>query len=103
MEGAPDDGACKERCRSRIFIVRSFGGSARGSRSAWPQIAICPNSEAPAPRSLLRESRSPEDRRQLQAKSRTRRAARFLLRVRPAVRPREFEGHIRKETSALLA
>lgn len=33
----------------RILIVRSFGGSARGSKSALPPIAICPNSDAPAP------------------------------------------------------
>jgi hypothetical protein len=35
----------------RILMVRSFGGSARGSTSAWPPIAIGPHSEAPAPAS----------------------------------------------------
>jgi hypothetical protein len=49
MEDAQDDGACKGRYGSRIFIARSFGGSGHGSTSAWPQIAICPNSAAPAP------------------------------------------------------
>jgi hypothetical protein len=42
MEDAQDDGACKGRYRSRIFIVRSFGASARGSTSSWPQIADRP-------------------------------------------------------------
>jgi hypothetical protein len=42
-EDAQADGGCKGRYRSRIFIVRSFGASAHGSTSAWPQIAICPN------------------------------------------------------------
>jgi len=49
MEDAQDDGASKERYGSRIFIVRSFGASAHGSTSAWPQIAIYLNSVAPAP------------------------------------------------------
>jgi len=49
MEDAQGDGACKEGFDSRIFIVRSSGASAHGSTSAWPQIAICRNSAAPAP------------------------------------------------------
>jgi hypothetical protein len=49
MEDAQDDGACKGRYRSRIFIVQSFEASAKSSKSAWPQIAIYPNSAAPAP------------------------------------------------------
>ena len=39
----PDGGACKAHCYSLILIVRSFGASAHDSRSAWPQIAICPS------------------------------------------------------------
>jgi len=50
MEDAPDDGACKGRYRSQILIAQSFGATARGLKSEWPQIAICPNSAAPAPR-----------------------------------------------------
>jgi hypothetical protein len=49
MEDAQGDAACKGRYPSRIFIVRSFEESARGSKSAWPRIAISPNSAAPAP------------------------------------------------------
>jgi len=51
MEDAQDDGACKGRYRSRIFIARSFEASAKSSKFAWRRIAICPNSEAPAPTS----------------------------------------------------
>ena len=43
MADVPDVGACKARCRNLILIVRSFGANARDCRSAWPQIAICPN------------------------------------------------------------
>jgi hypothetical protein len=49
MEDAQDDGACKGRYRSRIFIVQSFEASAKSSKSTWPQIAIYPNSAALAP------------------------------------------------------
>ncbi len=42
-EDVPGDGVCKARFLSLIFIVRSFGANVHGSRSAWPQIAICPN------------------------------------------------------------
>jgi len=44
-----DDGACKRRYNSRIFIARLFGMSGHGCRSAWLQIAICRKSAAPAP------------------------------------------------------
>jgi hypothetical protein len=50
MEDAQEGGGCKGRWRNRIFIVRSFGASGHGSKSAWPQIAICQKSEVPAPR-----------------------------------------------------
>jgi hypothetical protein len=49
MEDVQDDGACKVHCYSRIFIVRSFEGSAKGSKFTWLQIAICPNLAVPAP------------------------------------------------------
>jgi hypothetical protein len=48
MVDALDAAACKARYPSRIFIVRLFGESAHGSKSAWPQIAISPNSAVPA-------------------------------------------------------
>ena len=38
----PDGDGCKALCSSRTSIVRSFAESARGSRSKWPLIAICP-------------------------------------------------------------
>jgi hypothetical protein len=48
MEDAPDAAALKALYHSRIFIVRLFGESAHVSKSAWPQIAISPNSAVPA-------------------------------------------------------
>ena len=38
-----DGGACRAHRWSLILIVRSFETSAHGSKSAWPQIAICPS------------------------------------------------------------
>ena len=49
MGDVPDDGVYKGRYHSRIFIVRSFEASGHASRSAWPRIAICLKSAAPAP------------------------------------------------------
>jgi hypothetical protein len=49
MEAAEDEGACKDRYYSLIFIVPSFEASDHGSRFAWQQRATCPNSGVPAP------------------------------------------------------
>jgi hypothetical protein len=49
MEGVLDDGACKGRYRSRIFIVRSFGGERPRLNIRIAANRDLPNSAALAP------------------------------------------------------
>jgi hypothetical protein len=80
MEAVLAGDNCKVRCHSLIRIVQSFAASAHGLRSAWPLIATCQKSEAPAPRSWLPETLIVKfDLNWLNE------AARFLLCVHPGI------------------